>query len=115
MGVYNRPLNEFGHLLLKHCERQGRTIYDVAKAAKIKGVTKIYFAISQKSPKQRSTPLSDADLERIAKALHLEGEALEELVLTAHLTKAPERLRQYVRRLEQRNSELEKLEKRASP
>jgi len=98
-----RPLNEFGHLLLKHCERNGRTIHDVAREAKLKGITKIYFAISVKTKSQRSTGLSEADLVRIANVLNLPAESQEELIITAQLVKAPEKLRQYVRRLEQRN------------
>ena len=95
-----RPLNEFGHYLLKLCEQRERSIHDVARAARLKGISRIYYAISAKSETARSTPLTEDELIRIAETLKLSVEGQEELIITAQLASAPQRLRRYVRRLE---------------
>lgn len=96
------PLNEFGYLLSKHCERQGTSIIAVSRLAGIKGTSRIYYAIRSKhaSSKRRATPLSEDELVRLASALKLSVEASEELIITAQLEMVPPRLRKYIRRLE---------------
>lgn len=93
-------LNAFGYLLLKHCERQGKTLREIAHLSGLKGTSRIYYAIRPKAPNRRTTPLSEEELVRLAKALHLSVEGEEELVITAQLEASPPRLRKYVRKLE---------------
>ena len=100
----NGPLNEFGYLLTKLCERQGKSINGVARLAGFTGNSRIYYAIRRKtSPKQRTTPLTEDELLRLAKALRLSVEAEEQFVITAQLESVPPRMRKYIRRLEAQN------------
>jgi hypothetical protein len=100
------PLNAFGHLLLKHCERQGKTLRQLSKLAGLKGSSGLYYAIRPRGVKRkggsrlRSTPLGEADLVALSRALRLSVEAEQELVITAQIENAPERLRLYIRQLE---------------
>lgn len=99
------PLNEFGYLLSKHCERQGLSIFAVSQLAGITGNSRIYYAIRPKhlSVKKRATPLSEEELVRLARVLKLSVEGEEELVITAQLEVVPPRLRRHIRRLESGN------------
>lgn len=99
------PLNEFGYLLSKLCERNGKSIIAVSRLAGIKGNSRIYYAIRSKAAtvKKRSTPLTEDELLRIAKVLKLPVEGEEELIITAQLEVAPPRLRRYIRKLEAGN------------
>lgn len=101
--AFGRPLNEFGYQLLAHCERQGKSIHLVAREAKLKAVSRIYYAISPRSGNRRSTPLSEKELKAIISALGLPVEAGERLMLVAQIEEAPECLREYVRHLENCN------------
>lgn len=96
------PLNEFGYLLTKLCERQGKSIIAVSRLAGLKGNSRIYYAIRSKhtTAKRRATPLTEDELLRIAKVLRLPVEGEEELIITAQLEVVPPRLRRYIRELE---------------
>jgi len=99
--VYLRiPKNEFGHLLLKLCEQKSRSIKDLARAAGLKGTSRIYYAIRAKEDQRRRTPLREDELLALASNLNLNERETEQFVITAQLTAAPDWLRRYVRRLE---------------
>jgi hypothetical protein len=93
-------MNEFGHLLLKLCERRSRSIKELARAAGLKGTSRIYYAIRAKEDTRRKTPLREDELLALAGALRLNEAETEQFVISAHLTAAPDLLRRYVRRLE---------------
>lgn len=95
-------MNEFGYLLSKLCERQGKSIIAVSRLAGIKGNSRIYYAIRSKhtTAKRRATPLTEDELLRLARVLKLPVEGEEELIITAQLEMVPPRLRRYIRLLE---------------
>jgi hypothetical protein len=94
------PLNAFGYLLVKHCERHGVSLRELTRLAALTSTSRIYYAIRAATGKGRSTPLSEDELVRVSRALKLDVEGAEELVITALLESAPLRLQKYVRRLE---------------
>ena len=96
------PLNEFGYLLTKLCEQQGKTVNKIARAAGFRGNSRIYYAIRSKAAPGKSATLTEDELLRLSKVLNLSVEAADHFVLAAHLEAAPPRLRRYVRRLEAR-------------
>jgi hypothetical protein len=102
------PFNAFGHLLLKHCEQRGLALSQLIERAGLKSPSRVYYAIRPLRSKGdhaatgRATPLTEAEMVTLSRALHLSVEAEEELVITAQLERAPDRLRKYIRRLERK-------------
>jgi transcriptional regulator with XRE-family HTH domain len=94
--------NRFGYLLEQLCAQRGITLKGLARAADIKGTSRIYYAIRPKVRGRRSTPLTERELERVAKALRLSVEGSKELYLSAEFEQAGTHLQTYIRELEGR-------------